>query len=186
LPTLWFRNTWTWWPERGRPSLRAASGAGGAAVAAAHTELGDYFLYCDGDPPLLFTENDPNNERIFGTPNTTAWVKDAFDNYVVHGRRHAVNADASGTKTAAHYRLDIAAGATRTIRLRLVEGGTASPFGPDFADVLELRRAEADAFYRALAPPSMTADAANVMRQAFAGMLWSKQYFSKSTTPIRC
>jgi hypothetical protein len=104
LPTLWFRNTWAWWPERGKPSLRVSHAAGEGAIVASHADLGDHRLYCQGTPDLLYTDNDSNNERLFGTPNATHYVKDAFNNYLVGGQAHAVNPAGTGTKAAAHYR----------------------------------------------------------------------------------
>jgi Glycosyl hydrolase family 63 C-terminal domain len=180
LPTLWFRNTWTWWPDQPKPSLRAASGRNGAsAIAATDTALGDYFLHCEGNSRLLFTENETNNERLFGTPNPTHYVKDGINNYVVAGTENAVNPNHTGTKAAAHYELRVGAGATAIIRLRLtnVAPGAEEPFGRGFAQVIEARRREADAFYLAITPAGVGEDAANVMRQALAGMLWTKQYF---------
>jgi hypothetical protein len=178
LPTLWFRNTWAWWPDEPKPSLRAVLAAGGgAAIGASHAELGEYFLYCDANAPLLFTDNDTNSERLFGTANTTPYVKDGINDYVVAGRREVINSGQTGTKAAAHHRLDIGAGATSTIRLRLTAAATQSPFGRGFDQIMAVRRREADDFYRAITPPGVGEDAANVIRQALAGMLWSKQYF---------
>jgi Glycosyl hydrolase family 63 C-terminal domain len=180
LPTLWFRNLWTWWPDEPKPSLKDASGTSGAgAIAASNALLGDYFLHCEGHARLLFTENDTNNERLFGTANPTPYVKDGINNYVVAGREDAVNPNHTGTKAAAHYELRVGAGATAVIRLRLsnVAPGTEEPFGRHFAQIVEARRREADEFYRAMTPAGVGEDAANVMRQALAGMLWSKQYF---------
>jgi len=181
LPTLWFRNIWTWWPDEPKPSLRDASRQDGPTVVAAReASIGDYFLYCEGNPRLLFTENETNNERLFGTANPTPYVKDGIDNYVVGGRQRAVNPNNTGTKAAAHYRLRVGAGETAVIRLRLsnVAPGSEEPFGTRFAQILEARRHEADEFYRAITPAGVGEDAANVMRQALAGMLWSKQYFA--------
>ncbi len=179
LPTLWFRNTWTWWPDQGEPSLRDASGRHGAgAIAAASAALGDYTLHCEGHARLLFTENETDNERLFGAPNPTPYVKDGINNYVVAGRQDAINPNQTGTKAAAHYQLSVGAGATAVIRLRLsnTASGAGEPFGREFAQIIEARRREADAFYRAITPPGVGDDAADVMRQALAGMLWSKQY----------
>ncbi|MBV8615479.1 MAG: hypothetical protein JOY66_17170, partial [Acetobacteraceae bacterium] len=175
LPTLWFRNTWTWWPELPKPSLRAMP-AGSAAIAASHAELGQYRLYCDANPPLLFTENDTNNERLFGTRNPTPFVKDGINDFVVAGRQ-TTNPNQIGTKAAAHYRIDVGAGATSTIRLRLSAKELRNPFDRGFDQILTARRREADEFYRTVTPPGVGEDAASVMRQALAGMLWSKQYF---------
>jgi Glycosyl hydrolase family 63 C-terminal domain len=178
LPTLWFRNTWTWWPDQPKPSLRAMPPAGSTSmIAASHAELGDYFLYCDGNPSILLTENDTNNERLFGTPNPTPYVKDGINNYVVAGRQDAVNPNRTGTKAAAHYRLTVPGGTTQTIRLRLINAAMTEPFGSGFDEVITERVREADAFYQAITPSRVSKDEANVMRQALAGMLWSKQYF---------
>jgi hypothetical protein len=114
LPTLWFRNTWSWGTDSPKPTLRAApSGTATRVIAASHAELGDRWLYIDGDVPLLFTENEPNNERLFGKPNASPYVKDGIDNYLVHGRKDAVNPAHTGTKAAAHHQLRIEAGQTR-------------------------------------------------------------------------
>ena len=180
LPTLWFRNTWSW--GGGDPIKlglrRLEGGPGVSVVAASHAELGERYLYCDGNPPLLFTENETNTERLFGQPNRSPWVKDAIDSYLVHGHRDALNPAGTGTKVAAHYRLTVNAGTSVELRLRLSpEDAVASRPFHDFASVVETRREEADAFYASITPPDVSADAALVMRQALAGMLWSKQFF---------
>jgi hypothetical protein len=180
LPTLWFRNIWTWWPDEPKPSLKDASMRSGAvAISAADSLLGTYFLHCDGHPSLLFTENETNNQRLFGTPNPTPYVKDGINDYVVAGRLDAINPSNTGTKAAAHYVLRVGAGATAVIRLRLNQfaPGAEEQFGMRFEEIFGARRREADAFYRAITPPGIGEDAANVMRQALAGMLWSKQHF---------
>ena len=178
LPTLWFRNTWTWWPGQPKPSLREVAAENGFRfVAASNPELGDYSLHCDGDAPFLFTENDTNNARLFGGANATPYVKDGINDYVVAGRQEAVNPNRIGTKAAAHYRLNVAAGATGVVRVRLSDTAGEAPFGSEFDQIVEQRRREADAFYRAITPPRVSEDAADVMRQALAGMLWSKQFF---------
>jgi hypothetical protein len=174
LPTLWFRNTWSWGGDAPRPALRAAAGG---AIAASHPDLGGRLLSCEGVGELLFTENETNSERLFGAPNRTPYVKDGIDNYVVHGRREAVNPERSGTKASAHYQLAVAAGGSRTVRLRLHDASITTPFGSGFDAVMEARRKEADEFYATVIPSSLSADAANVMRQALAGMLWSKQFY---------
>jgi len=180
LPTLWFRNTWSWGDGAAKPGLRKASGPKGAStVAASHAELGDRWLHCDGAPPLLFTENETNAQRLFGSPNASPWVKDAFHAFLVEGRQDAVNPAQEGTKAAAHYALEVAPGASRVVRLRLCASGPAAlaiPFA-GFDATVEARLREADEFYRAITPPSATEDAALVARQALAGMLWTKQYY---------
>jgi len=177
LPTLWFRNSWTWWPDQPKPSLAVATGKEGmATITASHVDLDTYFLQCEGNPQLLFTENETNNERVFGTPDTSLYVKDGIGDTIVAGRQNAVNPAQTGTKAAAHYQLDVPAGITSVIRLRLSNSPPDDPFG-DFDQTVEQRRLEADEFYRAITPSHVGEDAANVMRQALAGMLWSKQYF---------
>jgi len=180
LPTLWFRNTWSWSPEAPKPSLRQIAGKNGSpSIAASHTQLGERYLYCDGDAQLLFTENETNNERIFGTPNAGPYVKDAIDNYVVHGKQGAVNPEHTGTKAAAHYRVTVDAGQTATIRLRLSDLAPAAMGDPfkSFAEILQTRKRETDEFYQSITPERVSEDEGRVMRQALAGMLWSKQYF---------
>ncbi|HXX85109.1 MAG TPA: glucosidase [Casimicrobiaceae bacterium] len=178
LPTLWFRNVWSWGGGATRPALREIpAGKGASGIAASHPDLGERFLSCVGAPTLLFTENETNTERLFGTPNRTPYVKDAFDNYIVHSRTDAVNPGRMGTKASAYYPLTVRAGEARTLRLRLSDAAWATPFGRDFDAVIATRRREADEFYAAVIPKSLDADAANVMRQALAGMLWTKQFF---------
>jgi mannosylglycerate hydrolase MGH1-like protein len=179
LPTLWFRNTWTWAPGSPKPSLRQVSGKNARVVAAAHSQLGERYLYYEGDPRLLFTENETNTARLFGTPNASPYVKDGINACVVDGRPDAVNPQQTGTKAAAHYTVSVPSRNTATIRLRLSDAAPtalADPF-KHFADTLRARQREADEFYRAVTPARVSDDEARVMRQALAGMLWSKQYF---------
>jgi hypothetical protein len=187
LPTLWFRNDWSRWiadSNRARSKPRLAqrqSPAGTAAATAVHSALGDFVLWCEGEVPLLFTENETNHERLFpGTKNESGHVKDGINDYVVQGRHHAVNPRREGTKAAAHYQLRIGQGDTSVVRLRLARESSepgSQPFGCHFDTIFEERIREADEFYRSVTPPAVSADAARVMRQAIAGMLWSKQFF---------
>jgi hypothetical protein len=187
LPTLWFRNIWSWRTSIVRPSLREAGEfPGSAIIAAKHPDLGELYLYCDGKVPLLFTENETNTERIFGVPNRSPYVKDGINNYVVLGQVEAVNPQKTGTKASAHYRVAVDAGGHHVLRLRLSAAGpkdlervngSGGPFGSQFDQVLRSRKQEADEFYAAITPPALDADAASVMRQALAGMLWSKQFY---------
>jgi hypothetical protein len=180
LPTLWFRNTWTWWSDTPKPSLRQlAANVGWRVIAASHAQLGERYLYCEGDAPLLFTENETNNQRIFGTSNQFPYVKDGINNYVVDGNRDAVNPENVGTKSAAHYPLTVAPGETTTLRLRLTDlapDTIGDPF-KSFDATLRTRSSEADAFYKAITPESTGEDEGLILRQALAGMLWTKQYF---------
>ena len=177
LPTLWFRNTWSWGRNPDRPSLAAAgSVAGGRTVVAEHPRLGRYRLVAQGSPSLLFTDNETNLERLYGVPNATPYVKDGIGEAVVNGRTEAVNPDRTGTKAAAWYRLTIAPGATETILLRLSRDEQRTPFEGAHA-LFDRRIAEADAFYASLGREGLTDDEALVQRQAFAGMIWSKQFY---------
>jgi hypothetical protein len=181
LPTLWFRNVWSSLPETSPPTLRAIDGP--ASSAAVHTNcqlLGDGYWYAAGDPMLLFTNNESNDERLYGRPNATPYVKDAFHRAVVNGERDAINPERTGTKVAAHYELTIAPGESATVQLRLTRaapGDGAALFGEAFEVVFRDRLAEADAFYASITPERLSADAKAVMRQALAGMMWSKQYY---------
>ena len=182
LPTLWFRNTWSWGGEAPKLGLRRLEGPRGVSVvAASHAELGERYLYCAGGPTLLFTENETNAERIFKKPNASPWVKDAIDRYLVHGHTDAVNPAQIGTKVAAHYQVTVEAGKSAEIRLRFSSADLAAlPSGSlarDFESVFKARQEEADRFYASITPPSIGADKALVMRQALAGMLWSKQFY---------
>jgi hypothetical protein len=182
LPTLWYRNTWSWSEGAVKPALKnAGRRSGGTVISTSHIELGDGELWCEGEPTLVFTDNETNNRRLFGGENATPYMKDAFHDYLVHQRPDAVNAEGTGTKAAAHYELDVAGGQTATIRLRLTETALrARPgfFGAAFDEQFAGRVREADEFYKSITPTSLSTDEASVMRQALAGMLWSKQYFS--------
>jgi hypothetical protein len=178
LPTLWFRNTWSWGDDSRKPSLREVAPG---AVQATHPELGEYWLHCDGVAELLFTENESNAQRLWGQPNASPYVKDAFHAYVIAGAREAVNPARTGTKAAAHYALDVPGGGSRTVRLRLAAARTEAartedPFG-GFERTFDSRIADADEFYQRIAPNTLTDDQRLVHRQALAGLLWSKQYY---------
>jgi hypothetical protein len=173
LPTLWFRNTWSWGESDRRPSLQAA---GAGAIHATHDELGEYWLQCDGGPELLFTENESNAQRLWGQPNSFPYVKDAFHTCVVAGGGDAVNPAKTGTKAAAHYVFDVPGGGSKTVRLRLASARAKDPFR-GFDTTFKRRIADADEFYERIAPRSLTEDQRLVHRQALAGMLWTKQYY---------
>ncbi|HWD73605.1 MAG TPA: hypothetical protein VG371_00605 [Solirubrobacteraceae bacterium] len=182
LPTLWFRNTWAWGDDVARPKIEIAADIDGLAAARAHhAGLGEWLLRADPPAELLFCDNETNNQRLFGAPNASAHPKDAINDYLVGGVRDAVSPDRTGTKVAAHHVLDRAPGESRSIRLRLTgAGGEAKlrggALGVPFDRVMSARRTEADRFYELVVPETLTADEALVMRQALAGMLWSKQY----------
>src|SRR4051812_24696729 len=173
LPTLWFRNTWSWGNGDAKPFVRESGGA----IHAFHPDLGDYTLACDGSPELLFTENESNVSRLWGQANPTPFVKDAFHQYVVSGNAAAVNPQKTGTKAAARYVLDVPAGGSSVVRVRLSGTPPARPFGKSFDATVAARIRDADEFYERVAPASLTEDERRVHRQALAGMLWSKQYY---------
>jgi hypothetical protein len=186
LPTLWFRNVWSWDGNVARPLLRqAAPTDGGGVIAASHPELGERFLYCEGEPELFFTENETNTQRLVGVPNRTPFVKDGINECIIHGRSGAVNPEKTGTKASAHYTITVGPDQSNVLRLRLSDvapaalapqNGHGGPFA-DFDSSMEMRRREADEFYATVIPSALSADEANVMRQALAGMLWSKQFY---------
>jgi hypothetical protein len=188
LPTLWFRNTWSWTDGGRKPMLQKLDHAERSIVQAHHTDplfqalLDDYYLYCDGKVPLLFTENESNKARLFAEANASPYVKDGINNYFVQDQQDAVNPAQTGTKVSPHYQLTLGAGETQVVRLRLTRiapAQMATPFA-SFDSVFQTRLQEADAFYNEITPALIKAtdlDRTNLMRQALAGMLWSKQYF---------
>jgi hypothetical protein len=185
LPTIWFRNTWSWHAGAHKPGLWAAGGGGGGPVVVDHPHLGRLELLA-GDAPggatpeILFCENETNTKRLYGVANGTPFPKDGINDHVVGGAA-TVNPLGRGTKAAAWYRLAVAPGATAEVRLRLRPQGSPPPpaaaLAADFEQAVATRREEADAFYDELSPAATGADAASVMRQAFAGLLWSKQLY---------
>ncbi|MBL8220324.1 MAG: glucosidase [Bryobacterales bacterium] len=171
IPTLWFRNTWSWKAGAKRPSLWQVDAN---AMEAEEDSLGRYLLLCEGSPQLLFTENDTNTERMWDYRSERRHYKDAFHDYVIHNREEAVSPDLSGTKAGALYVLPLASGAEHTVLLRLCRKESAAV---ESATVFHDRIREADEFYASFQPANLSPDAKSVQRQAFAGMLWSKQYF---------
>ena len=174
LPTIWFRNIWSW-NQNGaaKPTLRSTSEG---VIELSDRDVGKRWLYCDGAPELLFTENETNTQRLFNFTNGSRYVKDGINEYIVHGTQQAVNSERTGTKAAANYELTIAPGQTATIRLRLSAKNYEQAF-VDFEEIFNRRIHEADEFYQTVIPKHLSHDARLVMRQAFAGMLWSKQYY---------
>src|SRR5262245_59261619 len=181
LPTMWFRNTWSWRRKDEKPELKVlAAGTNVRAIAARHRLLGERFLYCEGVIDLLFTENETNTQRAFDQPSPQPFCKDGIIQAVVHGNKNAINPELRGTKASAHYRLAVPANGSKTVRLRLTDqppDRLPDPFGDAFDAALKTRQSESDAFYEAITPATLTKDQAHVMRQALAGMPWGKQYF---------
>lgn len=186
LPTLWFRNQWSWLGDAPRPVLTQVDTPPEQCVLkASDPALGDRYLYCELGGAPLFTENETNTQRVFGVSNRTPYVKDSINDYVVDGRTEAVNPERKGTKAALHYCVMVNPGEPQVLRLRLSDVEPAAhaefngegPLGAHFDEIMQLRHKEADDFYREITPASLNADQANVMRQALAGMLWSKQFY---------
>jgi hypothetical protein len=173
LPTLWFRNTWTWGRDDRHPWLQLD----GDRIEAGHALFGQRWLAAEGSPAAtwLFCDNETNYERLYGSTNSTPYPKDGINDHVIRGTA-TVNPASSGTKTAAWYQLTIDPGATETIRLRLSDQPHDHPFGPDFDETLASRREEADEFYAELAPGA-TSEARHVQRRALAGLLWAKKHY---------
>lgn len=178
LPQLWYRNTWLW-EGRERPRLEATQGGGGyKSIYTRDRHLGERWWAVEGDAPLLFTENETNNERLYGAPNETPFVKDGIHEAVVNGRAEKVNAS-EGSKVAAHLQAVVAPRASFTVRVRFSDRRLEQPF-IDFDEILLARTGEADAFYQTVHNPNLSEDERRVQRQAFAGLLWNKQFYHYS------
>jgi len=178
LPTIWFRNTWSWGQSELRPELHRSRSGSDPVIELNQAQLVSRWLYCEGSPELLFTENEANYQRLWGIANRAPYVKDSINDYVVHGSKDAVNPEHAGTKAAAHYKHTLGAGETAVVRMRLAESdfNTKSAFD-DFDWIFALRQHEADEFYATVIPEDLSPDEQNVMRQGYAGMLWSKQFY---------
>ena len=190
LPTLWFRNTWSWGDAVPKPAI---AGLDGTAARASHPELGEWVFTAEQSATLVFCENETNSQRLFGTPNASPYVKDGINDLVVGGVAGAVNPERTGTKLAAHHVLEIGPGESAQVRVRLTAAGagsstaatgagtgaaaTGDPLGQEFDAVLRTRKAEADQFYATIIPETLNEDRAMVMRQALGGLLWGKQYY---------
>jgi hypothetical protein len=177
LPYVWFRNTWSWVAGRAKPSLERA----GDGVIAMHEELGVYAVQFERPDDIRFCENESNVERLFASGPTGRLYKDGLDDYLVHGQEKAVDLR-KGTKAAGIYRRTIAGGASATIRVRLSPGpAKGAPFA-DFEQIFDQRKSEADTFYAELQSNVQDEDLRRIQRQAYAGILWSKQFFSYDVT----
>ncbi len=176
LPTIWFRNTWSWGEDGIRPSLRA--GAPHTIELDEPTNYGRRTLLCGGSPDLLFTDNETNVRLLYGYDNSHAYVKDSINDFVIHGKTDAVNPKRFGTKASAHYRTTIDPGESVVLKLRLTDQTALDgALGTEFDQIFAQRQKEADEFYTSVIPQKLSADGQNVMRQSIAGMLWSKQFY---------
>jgi Glycosyl hydrolase family 63 C-terminal domain len=175
LPTLWFRNTWSWNGEEKKPILRAIDEA---RIEAIHPSLGTRWLYARTASELLFTENATNTERLFGIPNPSLYVKDSINDYFIDGKKESVNLDRTGTKATIHHLLTLRGQESQTIQLRLTDQpDLVEPFGIDFEETFAIRKQEADEFYHRVTPDISSEDLKKIQRQAHAGMLWNKQFY---------
>ena len=183
LPTLWFRNTWSWGLDERKPRLRQDASAEVAAIRLDHYYYGSRWLYCEGSPQLLFTENETNKSKLFNSENDFPYVKDGINDYVVDGVRSAVNPEPAGTKVSAQYTVSVPAGKSFFVRLRLTHASPSSgkPLDGQFEKIFTSRRTEADEFYRTVIPDVAT-DEKTIMRQALGGLLWSKQFYHYDVT----
>jgi len=180
LPTVWFRNTWSWGLDERKPKLRRDASAEVAAIRLDHYYYGSRWLYCESNPKLLFSENETNNRRLFNAENASPYVKDAFNDFLVTGNQTVINPAEHGSKAAAHYVSTVRAGESMSVRLRL------SPVAPSSGQILNgtfdqqiaQRRAEADEFYQKIIYEDLATDQQNIMRQSLAGLLWSKQVYN--------
>jgi hypothetical protein len=179
LPTVWFRNTWAWGLDARRPRLRRDAAAEVAAITLNHYYYGKRWLYCENDPELLFTENETNHSRLFNAENAARFVKDGINDYLINKAWNSVNPESSGTKAAAHYSAVLQPGASFTARLHFSNVSPLSGKALDgkFDQLVAQRRDEADEFYRSIIPQHTSRDRRNIMRQALAGLLWSKQFY---------
>ena len=185
LPTVWFRNRWSWYEKAAKPSMREVESDAQnlATIRLSEERLGSYTLTCENSSNLLFTENETNNRRLFGGANDSPYAKDGINDYVVKGDERAINPNQTGTKAAAHYVFNIAPQSSETIYLRLSSEQSARSFEHhdefigDCESVFQARIKEADEFYAKIIPVDLTRDEINVMRQGLAGMLWAKQYY---------
>ena len=178
LPTIWFRNTWSWDLDARRPRVSRDETTEIAALKISHQYYGNRWLYCEGGPELLFTENETNQQRLFGGENSSSHVKDGINDYIVHGAKEAVRSSGAGSKASAHYRRMLAAGESMTVRLRLcdITQGSAALDG-NFDRIFADRAKEADEFYATVIPDAVAPDRKNIMRQALGSLLWSKQFY---------
>jgi mannosylglycerate hydrolase MGH1-like protein len=182
LPTIWFRNTWSWQKDASKPSLRQTNDVRNAStIQLCQPAFGHRWLFCNGMPELLFTENETNTRRLYNYENGTRYAKDGINDYLVHGIKDAVNPVKSGTKAAAHYPLTLGPGETKTIKLRLTDleipPENSDPCNGKFDATFDERKREADEFYDSVTPEHISEDAKAVMRQALGGLLWSKQFY---------
>jgi hypothetical protein len=176
LPTLWFRNDWSWFADTARPEIHVVDGRPDR-LKATHPQLSDHWLYFETGDDLLFTDNHSNAQRLWSMPRN-GFAKDGFNQFLLHADAEAVNRARHGTKAAPHHRRRVEAGETWVLKLRLADSpDIADALGAGFDEVFATRIAEADEFYRCVTPYAMPDDLRNVQRQAFAGLLWSKQYY---------
>jgi hypothetical protein len=179
LPTLWFRNTWSWEKESLKPLIALDRNVkNNKVLKASHQTIGNFWFYCNHAGSIFFTENETNTDRLFYAPNVSPYVKDGFHEYLIHGKQEAINPKNQGTKAAAYYKLNVEANEIKIVKLRLSrKEDLTDPFGDEFDKTFEQRKKEADDFYQHINTSSIPDDMRMVQRQAFAGLLWNKQFY---------
>ncbi|MEO0406520.1 MAG: glucosidase [Cyanobacteria bacterium P01_A01_bin.135] len=177
LPTLWFRNIWSWGYDLEKPHIKLAAQGDHTTLEATHYDVGTRWLHLEGTPTLLFTDNETNYQRLFDGENASPYVKDGINDYVVGGSTEAVNPDNVGTKVSPHYQLTLDSGASQTIYLRLTDKELTEPLGDAVRRIFDARIAEADQFYDTVTPSAVQGELENIQRQAFAGLMWTKQCY---------
>src|SRR4030095_9731651 len=179
LPTVWFRNTWSWGLDARKPRVAVEEGSEIAALKVNHSYYGNRWLYCEGKPEFLFTENETNNQRLFRAENGATHVKDGINDYIVHGVKNAARTEGGGTKESAHYGMTIPAGQSVTTQLRLSDVAPTSgkSVNGEFDKVFTQRKKEADEFFETLNPGGIAPERKEIMRQAIGGLLWNKQFY---------
>ncbi len=191
LPTLWYRNTWAFGDQGPRPKLQLLSDpadeAAAACIHAEHPTLGSMFLVAECPQEVLFTDNETNLQRVFGVPDTTPFQKDGIGRHLIDGEAGATNPANIGTKTSLHYLRTLAPGETWTVKLRLIKTDSVKEAGisldAEFDGIFASRQQEADEFYRTLAPDKLDPETSSIQRQAFAGLLWTKQFYNYCPGP---
>ncbi|MFA9408407.1 MAG: glucosidase [Candidatus Dadabacteria bacterium] len=180
LPTLWFKNDWSWFKNITKPEIKQIKEKNNIfVIEALHPELEEMYFYCESPKELLFTENETNSKRIDGVNNTSAYVKDGINDYIVNGEKNAINPELTGTKFSPSYMLKLESGESKELRFRLCKSKYLSaPLGKQFDKIFLNRKADADEFYKKLSPTLIKEDERNIQRQAFSGMLWTKQFYN--------
>ena len=173
LPQIWFRNTWIWGKDNGKPKMFQAENN---SIKLVHEKMGEYFLFYDGNPEILFCDNETNYKRLYNVDNANAYLKDGINDYITQNNKTSINQSKTGTKAACNYDLEINGASFKIVKLRFAKNPIEDPF-KDYNSIIDEKKNEADEFYADIQTEITNEDAKNVQRQAFAGMLWNKQFY---------